>query len=58
MMSKQGFFSNSLNGYNKSEVIKYIEDQSAEIKKLNDQIAALQTEADEKTNKVVIENQN
>lgn len=56
-MAKQGFFGTSFNGYNKAEVIKYIEEQSAEIQKLNDQILVLKSETEGKSNKAVLENQ-
>lgn len=56
-MAKQGFFGTSFNGYNKAEVIKYIEEQSAEIQKLNEQILVLKSETEGKSNKAVLENQ-
>ncbi|HBL85366.1 MAG: hypothetical protein A2Y17_11700 [Clostridiales bacterium GWF2_38_85] len=55
-MGKQGFFSTAINGYNKSEVIKFIEGQSAEIQRLNDLCQQYKNEHSDKSTSIVQEN--
>lgn len=55
-MSKPGFFSTSLNGYNKTEVTNYIEEQAIEAQRLRETIEKLKKDIKDHTT-IIAENE-